>query len=334
MRELRKDPVVDRWVIISSERAARPMDAFHVHTGASDDYCPFCEGEEGATPQEVYAVRPNGGAANGPGWTLRVVPNKYPALGSPGAQVDKVHGMYEKAEGVGYHEVFIETPLHHMALEDMEKESIAMVYGALIKRLAEIRKDPAMVCAQYFKNHGPQAGASLSHAHSQLIAMPVISRALREELMGAARSRIATGECVFCRMLRLELEGAGRLAALRGKVAAIAPFASRFPYEMMILPIGHAERFEDAPDDLVEDFASLLKDILSALGKLFDNPPYNLVLHSAPFNETAQGAFHWHMEVIPIMGRAAGFEWGSGFHINSVPPEEAAERIAGALAGG
>lgn len=325
---------MNRWVIISSERAARPLDAFHAIPERKEAYCPFCEGEEHATPPELFALRENGSAPNGPGWKIRVAPNKFPALGAPGDAAPAVEGFYQRMDGIGHHEVFIETPCHTSALETLDAAHIAAIYHALAGRLKAIRRNKAILCAQYFKNHGQEAGASLAHAHSQLIAMPVISRALGEELAGAGKHLRETGECVFCSILRREQEGGGRLIAMRGRVAAVAPFASRFPYEALILPVAHHCRFEDSPEGLIEPFAALLKEILAALARLFDAPPYNLVLHSAPFGPGYELSYHWHMEVIPVMARAAGFEWGSGFHINSVPPEDAAARLREAMGDG
>ncbi|MDH5678079.1 MAG: DUF4921 family protein [Nitrospinota bacterium] len=359
MRELRKDPVLNRWVIISSERAARPMDAFHVAPENVDSYCPFCEGEESATPPEIYASRRPGARPNGPGWSIRVVPNKYPALSgasrqranptpelmvsSPAlaevspelAQIgpvsDGVIDIFHKMDGVGHHEVFIETPDHSQTLHTMDKSQAAVIFHTLKARLLEIRKDPAMACAQFFKNHGRESGASLAHSHSQLIAMPVVSRTLGEELAGAAHHRIKTGECVYCRILRREGDSGERLIAARDGIAALAPFASRFPYEMMIMPMGHSSGFEDSSAKIIDALASMLVDLLGALAQMFNNPPYNLVLHTAPFAPGHEEAYHWHLEIIPVMARAAGFEWGSGFHINSVPPEDAADRMRKAL---
>ncbi|MDH5638231.1 MAG: galactose-1-phosphate uridylyltransferase [Nitrospinota bacterium] len=350
MRELRKDPVLNRWVIISSERASRPMDTFHVAPDKPDTYCPFCEGQEAATPPELFAIRQPGASPNGPGWSLRVVPNKFPALtiASPeladasslqladgsfdtGSDDLQSGGLYQRLDGVGYHEVIIETPHHSGRLSDMNKARAADIYHALKARLLDIKKDPAMACAQYFKNHGRESGASLAHSHSQLIAMPVVSRTLGEELAGAANHRIKTGECVYCRILRMEGDSGERLIAAREGVAALAPYASRFPYEAMIMPMRHASGFEDSSPEQIEAFSSLLVDLLAALADMFDNPPYNLVLHTAPFAPGHEDAFHWHMEIIPVMARAAGFEWGSGFHINSVPPEIAAARMRKAM---
>ncbi|MDH5510703.1 MAG: galactose-1-phosphate uridylyltransferase [Nitrospinota bacterium] len=343
MRELRKDPVLNRWVIISSERAARPMNPFSVAPEKPYTYCPFCEGQEAATPPELYAVRRPGAQPNGPGWTLRVVPNKFPALSAtspalatdslaaPGSENSQSDGLYQRIDGVGYHEVFIETPEHSQRLSSMDKTRAADLYHALKARLQVIKKDPAMACAQYFKNHGRESGASLAHSHSQLIAMPVVSRTLGEELAGAANHRIKTGGCVYCRILRMEGDSGERLITAREGLAALAPYASRFPYETMIMPMRHSSGFEDSSPELIEAFSSLLVDLLAALADMFDNPPYNLVLHTAPFAPGHEEAYHWHMEIIPVMARAAGFEWGSGFHINSVPPEIAAARLRKAM---
>ncbi|MGK7345937.1 MAG: galactose-1-phosphate uridylyltransferase [Candidatus Nitrospinota bacterium M3_3B_026] len=326
MPEIRKDPVVDRWVIISEERAARPMTrwAEREKEAEEDSFCPFCEGNETLTPPEVLAFRENGGRPDGPGWRLRVVPNKFPALGMDGGPLVEKNGIYRSVSGVGAHEVIIETPDHARQLADGPPEMVVDLFRAVRMRIEAYREDGRISCVQFFKNHGPEAGASLGHSHSQLIAMPVVSKHIREELFGAERAREKLGRCVYCEIVRRELDNGARVVMENDGFAAVAPFAPRFAYETWIIPKKHAPRFEESAAGLLEDLGAAYMDVVGRINALLDRPPYNMMLHTAPQDGDGYGSYHWHMELMPVLTRVAGFEWGSGFHINSTPPEDAA----------
>jgi len=324
MRELRRDPVADRWVIFSAERADRPMGAITEHIVEPDSFCPFCEGAEASTPSESFALREEGSAPDGPGWRLRVVPNKFPALSGEERPSGNETDIYQRLPGVGRHEVIIETPEHDRSLADMPEARIAEVFGAVRGRMREYRKDERIRCAQFFKNHGQAAGASLPHSHSQLIGMPVVSKLLAEELEGAARHYRQRGRCVFCDIIEFELSHGQRVIERDEVFVALAPFASRFPYEAWLVPTRHEARFDDTDDAVILALAGMFKQIAARLNRTLDDPPYNLMLHTAPFGPAPPAPYHWHIELMPVMGRAAGFEWGAGFHINSVFPEDAA----------
>jgi UDPglucose--hexose-1-phosphate uridylyltransferase len=276
------------------------------------------------TPPETFAFRKRESAPDSPGWSVRVVTNKYPALALEGVAGINQTGLYLHSDGIGIHEVVIETPEHDMPFAQLPTASVAQVFAAVAKRFRAIRQDPRIVCAQYFKNHGAAAGASLPHPHSQIVGMPVISKMIVEELAGAEIRFEEKGECIYCSIIDAERAEGVRLVADANSFIALTPYASRFPYEIMILPYRHGARFEETAEEELWGLAAMVKNVLGKLDAALDHPPFNLMLHTAPFTLADERTYHWHIRLMPILARPAGFEWGSGFHINSVPPEEAA----------
>lgn len=327
MSELRRDPIVNRWVIISAERAARPMPPWPAPAAPDESFCPFCEGNEHSTPPEIMALRPHGSAPNGPGWSLRVVPNKFPALTLQGAPAPEDHGPYHRMEGAGAHEVIIETPDHRATLGAMDAGRVTDMLRAARERFRALAADSRLVCAQFFKNHGREAGASLPHPHAQIIAMPVVSRRLIEETCAARERFRETGSCVLCHVVAHELAHGERVIFQTRHFIALAPYAARTPFETWILPLGHRARFERETDEALADLGAALSRVARAIGAALDSPPYNLILMSLPFREGGEESYHWRLEFLPVTNRLAGFEWGAGFHINTTPPEEAAARM-------
>ncbi len=328
MRELRRDPVIGQWVIISEERADRPVTAPVEQQADTGGFCPFCEENESSTPGEVYALRDDGSPPNGPGWRLRVVPNKFPALASEGELIVSCEGMYDRMSGIGFHEVLIETPRHDLALADLSSGRIADLFRAVRLRFCEFKKDKRIKCAQFFKNHGYTAGASIEHSHSQIIAMPQVSKLLKEELNGANEYFKRENRCVYCDMIDNETSAKVRVVAETERFIALAPYASRFAYETLLLPKKHNHRFEDAGDGTIDALSVILKELLKKINSILSHPTYNLILHTFSFEHSADdGYYHWHVEFLPMVNRVAGFEWGSGLFINPVPPEEAAKRL-------
>jgi UDPglucose--hexose-1-phosphate uridylyltransferase len=319
MPELRKDPITARWVVVSTERQKRPMDfRFEKATAIGREHCPFCPGRESATPPEVLAYRP-GGAANGPGWDLRVVPNKFPALRVEGTLDREGEGMFDRMSGIGAHEVIIETTDHDKGFASMSELEVERVLWAFRDRVLDLKNDIRFRYILLFKNHGAAAGATLEHGHSQLIALPIVPDFVREEIDGAKRHYRDKERCVFCDIVRQELVAGRRL------IHENAPYASRVPFETWLMPRGHGSRFEEAPRHVFENLARMLKWVMARLDRALEAPPYNLIIHSAPFSEDTSSFFHWHVELMPRIARLAGFEWGSGFYINPTSPEEAAE---------
>lgn len=330
MPELRKDPVVGRWVIISTERSRRPTNFTPVHLERGDAGCPFCPGNEDNTPPEVLAFRGAGGTPNGPGWSVRVVPNKFPALQIEGTLDRRGEGLYDKMNGVGAHEVVIETPDHAHDLADLPVAHIQTVLEAYRQRVVDLHRDRRFRYVLIFKNHGAQAGATLEHTHTQLIATPIVPKLVQEELEGAKRYFELKERCVFCDIVQQETDAANgrRVVSVTDRYVALEPFAPRFPFETWILPREHDASFLSAGDPgELADLARMLKDTLQRLDLALDHPPFNFVIHTSPVSEGDLEYYHWHLEVIPSLSRVAGFEIGSGFHINPTPPEDAAQYL-------
>jgi len=324
MSELRKDPVVGRWVIIATERAARPTDFSVKHPTPQGQFCPFCEGNESRTPPEILAYRSRGTAPNTPGWQVRVVPNRFPALKVEGDLDSRGVGMYDMMNGLGAHEVIIECPRHGVSPTQYPAEHFAEVFRCYKERLLDLRRDKRLVFGMLFKNVGQRAGASLEHSHSQLIALPVVPKRIREEETGGARFYGFHDRCVFCDMIRQETSDGERVVAQSDQFVAFVPYAARFPFEVWLLPKKHHSHFEFISDEERRQLAVDLRAVLQKLERALDNPPYNYIIHSAPFDQAPLRHFHWHIEVIPRLTRTAGFEWGTGFSINPVLPESAA----------
>jgi UDPglucose--hexose-1-phosphate uridylyltransferase len=325
--ELRKDPVVGRWVIISSERGRRPSDFTPQPVRPLLPSCVFCPGHEDKTPPEILAARPPESRSNAPGWSFRVVPNKFPALRIEGELEASAEGLYDRMEGIGAHEVVIETPDHQASLASLPLDAVADVLLAYRERVLDLAKDGRFQYILVFKNHGEAAGASLEHSHSQLIATPIIPIMVSEELSGSAEYYGRKERCVWCDVVRQERRQGRRLIVDRDGFVALAPFAPRFPFETWILPAAHRSAFEESGVDDLRGLAGVLLEFLGRMNRVLSDPPFNFMLHTAPLRAPALDHFHWHLEVIPKLTRVAGFEWGSGFFINPVPPEDAATAL-------
>lgn len=331
MPELRKDPVTEGWVIIATERSKRPSDFATRTQEKKGTFCPFCQGNENKTPPEIMAFRKPGGEPNQPGWWVRVVPNKFPALSPEAQRKMQRQGIYEIMDGVGVHEVIVENPVHEASLEELDEHQVAEIIWAWLHRYRDLKNDPNLRYIQIFKNFGSVAGASLEHVHSQLIGTPIIPKTVREEIEGAQRYYARTGECVFCGMLREELAQRERLISETGEFVAFAPYASRFPFETWILPRRHEADFGNLSGEGVRDLAKSLRTVLGQLGEALDKPPYNMVLHTSPINNGVAQGYHWHLEILPRLTVVAGFEWGTGFYINPTKPEDAAHFLREAM---
>lgn len=325
MPELRRDPVIGRWVIISSNRGKRPTDFHENGENHSGKDCPFCPGNEGLTPQEVLAYREPGTQRNKEGWWVRVVPNKYPALAVEGNINRTGEGMYDMMNGIGAHEVIIESPDHNKEIPDLEDKQVEDVIWAFRDRILDLRKDIRFEYILIFKNRGSAAGATLFHPHSQLIATPIVPKRVREEVNGAKSYYEYKERCVFCDIIKQELSEGKRIVAENSDFVGITPFASRFPFEIWILPKKHDSDFEDIQKHETAGLALIMKSCLRKLNKVLDNPPYNYIIHNAPLKEPRLPHYHWHIEIMPKITKVAGFEWGTGFYINPTPPEEAAK---------
>lgn len=301
-----------------------------------DDNCPFCQGAENRTPPEIFAIRDAGTKPNQPGWSVRAVPSIAPILRIEGPLNRRGKGMYDLINGIGAHEVVIETPQHISDIADLAPEQIKKVIDTYIYRMNDLEKDHRFKYVLIFKNYGPAAGSTMyRHSRSQLIATPVNPKLVKEELVGAKKYFDYKDRCVFCDMLKQELDAQERMIIEMDGFVAIAPYASRFPFEVWILPKEHSCDFPRLAEDHRIDLARILKIVLAKLKKALGDPPYNYIIHTAPFRvgkksgywRTIEDDYHWHIEVIPRLTRVAGFEWGAGVYINPTPPEEAAKYL-------
>jgi UDPglucose--hexose-1-phosphate uridylyltransferase len=329
--EIRRDPVTGRWVIIATDRQKRPHDfRLQQPTILGRDQCPFCPGHEALTPPEVLSYRQNGGAPNSSGWDVRVVPNKFPALQVEGTLDRAGEGMFDRMNGVGAHEVIIETPDHDRTLAAMSEPEIERVLWAYRERMLDLKRDIRLRYILVFKNHGAAAGATLEHTHSQLIALPIVPDFVREEIDGARRHYEQKERCVFCDIVKQDAADGRRIIVENADIVALAPYAPRLPFETWLLPKRHGARFEEAPRHEYESLARALKSVLQRMDRALETPPFNLIVHTSPFSEDTSAVYHWHVEVIPKLTPVAGFEWGTGFYINPTPPEEAAQVLRSA----
>jgi len=323
--ELRKDPIIGRWVIISTERGKRPSDFSGAPKRRTESkLCPFCPGNESATPPEIMAFRPDSLEPNKPGWTLRVISNKYPALRIEGDLNREGVGIFDKMNGVGAHEVIIETPEHDKDLVDLNIKQMQDVIWAYRERAIDLKKDPRFRYILIFKNQGEAAGASLEHSHSQLIATPIVPKRVMEEVESASKYYGYKERCIFCDIIKQEISDDERVVIQNNSFISLEPFAPRFPFETWILPKKHIPAFEDIKKENIPELASILLETLQRLTKALNNPPYNYVLHTSPVDNDYAEEYHCHIEIMPKLTRVAGFEWGTGFYINPTTPEDAA----------
>ncbi len=323
MSELRKDPVSGRWVIISVERGKRPTDFGMRIPHKKGGFCAFCSGNEYTTPSEIIAIRPDGSGPNTPGWSVRVVPNKFPALHIE-SELHKIgEGVYFKMDGVGAHEVIIESPSHNDTLSTLSLKSLEDVLWMFHRRISDLKKDKRLKYVLIFKNEGDAAGASLEHSHTQLIALPIVPKLVHEEFINAWQYYEHKGQCIFCDIIQQEKAAQIRVVSENESYICLSPFAPRSPFETWILPKKHECSF--APDGKFHFLAQILQKTLKQIDKILNLPPYNMMVHISPFENEDSEYYHWHIEIMPKLTKIAGFEWGSGFYINPTPPEEAAQ---------
>lgn len=335
--EFRRDPVCGRWAVVAPERSHRPMtlegvEPRHRRNGERRP-CPFCPGQEYDTPNEVLAYRTPGSFPDGPGWQLRVVPNKFPAVRpDAGGTFCAVEGMvFLTTPGFGHAEVLIECPEHFSDPTALSHEQFASVFRAYRDRMHTLAEDPHLAYAALFKNVGAEAGASLGHTHSQIIALPVVPESIEAELQGGEAFYSRTGRCVFCDLASRELADGERVIARSEHFLAVMAYAPRFAYEFWVLPLAHSARYETLSEADTMEIAALMRRVLVALDRVRAEPAYNWFLHTAPLRSPELPHYHWHLEVLPRTARPAGLEWGYGCFITTVSPEQAAAELREAL---
>jgi len=327
MPELRKDPIIGRWVIIATERGKRPHDFVIEEEVVKGGFCPFCPGNEHTTPPEIFAYREAGTEPNTPGWSLRVVHNKFPALILEGDLDRRGEGIFDKMAGIGTHEVIIENPDHNTTLSNISVDGFVEVLSAYRERIRMLTEDSRFKYVLIFKNMGRAAGASLEHSHSQLIGLPIVPELVTEELSGSKFYYQWKERCVFCDMIRQEIQQKVRVVLENEEFVALCPFAPRSPFEVWILPKMHYSSYVHLPEGSYRLLAEIFSETLQRLEKSLGKAPYNFILHIAPIREPELNYYHWHFEIMPKLTLMAGFEWGSGFFINPTPPEDAAQYL-------
>lgn len=328
MPQLRKDPIIGRWVIIAAERSKRPQDFKAIGFSPPEKECPFCKGKEQLTPPEMYSLKDDKG-----NWRVRVVPSVKPFLNNEPDLWKKGKGPYDLINGLGRHEVVVETPQHIRNIADLNVENIRDVFFTYGERIKAIEKDERIKYVLVFKNYGWYAGGGrVEHARSQIIATPVNLKRVKEELVGSKDYFDYHGRCVFCDMIRQELEHKKRLVLDEEGFIAFVPFATRFPFELWVLPKEHCPDFHLTSYDKLYSLAGVVKKVLSRIKDMLNDPPYNYIIHTAPFRRPYPGYwstidedYHWHIEITPRLTRVAGFEWGTGFYICPSLPEDAAK---------
>ena len=329
--ELRRSHIWNDWVIVSSDREQRPMDLVGDRADLplrSD--CPFCPGNEFMTPSEVFAIRGKT-PPNGPGWSVRVFPNRYPAVRSDGDSRIRCGDSHCRMEGLGMHEVVVDTPDHDASMAEMAEDHIASVLITYKERYDHIASDGRFKSILVFKNQGLEAGASQHHSHSQIIALPFVPEQISHELHDCSEHSMGKGEgCAYDDLVRDERDSRVRMVIDEGKFSVHCPFASRFPFEVLVVPKKHAPSFVAADDSELESLAKVLRDTLRRYAKILDRPAYNMYIHSAPCDGYEHRYYHWHVHIAPKSIKFGSFEIGSGVYINSLPPERSAEALRSA----
>lgn len=333
MSELRWDPLKRQWVIVAADRGRRPNDFFEKDPVTPMTSCPFCYGNEDKAPHEIFAIRPSG-PPDSPNWRVRVIPNKYPVLRVEGDLKSRGYGLYDIMNGIGAHEIIIETPDHDRGMAELSPEEITDVLKAYRYRITDLRQDMRLRYMVLFKNHGSRAGATISHSHSQIIAVPLVPPVVVTELKTCRDFFEQKGRCIFCDILDFELQAGERIVKDFPGYVILAPFASCLPFELRLFPKRHSHDFALLEDDELAQLAVAMKDMLSRIREVLKDPSYNFIIHTSPsllprpgkpdFWSSIEYDYHWHIELVPRITPIAGFEWGSGFHINPTAPEEAA----------
>jgi len=339
MTELRKDPITGRWVIVCVDGNRQLPELEPVGTDGDRENCPFCEGHEDRTSPEIFSYRSKGTYPNTPGWFVRCIPNIRPLLS---ANVDlgrRGLGLFDMMNSIGAHEVIIETPHHDHDFYNSSLEQMEKILSAYQDRIVDLKKDERLKYVLVFKNRGKRAGSlHIPHAHSQIIATPVVPIRVKQELRGTLKYFKMKDRCLFCDLIRQEVSDGVRVVDQNETFLCLVPFAARFPYECWILPKRHQSQFSQMVGGELRDLAQLFKRTFIRLHRVLNDPPFNCMLHDAPNPVPQKGVwqtldqdYHWHFEVIPRVTRTAGFEsgfeWGSGFHINPIPPEKAVEDL-------
>lgn len=343
MTELRKDPIIQRWVIISFNQGTLIEDAEVKRLFPFEDKkekCPFCPGHEYENPHNIYIIKKDEGNPDPSNWLLRVIPDKFPILTIEGKIDRNAEGIYDRMDAIGANEIVIETPEHNNNWASMETIQLERIINTYRLRSLDLRKDRRIRHFMVLKNHGSPSSAYI-HPHSNIVAMPIIPKRVEEELLGSKHYFDYKERCVYCDIIKQEKISEKRVVFQTKEFIVLTPFASRFPYEIWIIPKGHLSDFAKIPESHIPDLASCLKRISYLVKTTLNDPSYIMYLHSGPVQEyenpeypwedSHKDNYHWHIEIIPRLIRTAGFEWGSGFYINPVSPEDVAHNLRTAI---
>jgi UDPglucose--hexose-1-phosphate uridylyltransferase len=326
MPEFRQNLATQDWVILAPERGKRASDFKDKSTkrGSLPEYkkdCPFCAGNEDQTTESVYEYPQNGS------WQVRVVPNKYAALHPDLSPTRTMAGMFLAAKGFGLAEVIIEHPRHNLNPAIMTNDEVAEVIRAYRQRQFEISKNDKITLVTIFRNHGPRAGTSLEHPHSQIIATPIVPPHVRQPFEQAVSYFDKYGRCVYCDMVSEEMRQGERIIAETQHFVAFCPYAARSPYEARIYPKRHKASFVLISNEEINELAFILRDVLGRIYAHLDDPDYNYIIRSSAIGDEDTRHLHWYLVIIPKVTTPAGFEIGSGIYINTVPPEQSAKEL-------
>jgi UDPglucose--hexose-1-phosphate uridylyltransferase len=327
MSELRLNVITKEWVVIAPERSARPKQFTAHHSRPPlpdhDPSCPFCPGNEGQTTAEEFRIS----TPDGSGWSTRVVSNRYAALSREPAEVAKYsQGLNHCVSGVGIHEVIIDTPRHDLTTAQLTPSQVQDVLRTYRSRYRACREDPRIAHTIIFKNHGPGAGTSLIHPHSQIVATPVVSYQVRDRIRALEDHYALFGDCVLCRMIAEEIANGSRIIFRTESFVALVPYAALSAFHVWIFPIRHMASFGELRDEELQDLATTLRTALRQLYYGLDDPDFNYVIRSAP-SACSPDDFHWYISIVPRLGRSAGFELGSGMYVNDRYPEDSAQYL-------
>lgn len=327
MSELRKDPLLGRWVAVIGN--SRPPSEYKLPPEEiAETSCALCIGREKETPQEIAAIRDN------MKWMVRTIPNFEPVFKIEGELGRKGLGIYDKMNGIGANELIIESSEHNRSAEETGPGQMLRVIEMYKNRMSDLKKDARLRYILIFKNSGKGSGAVFSHPHSELAATPIIPKRIKEELDGAKQYYAYKERCIFCDIIREELNYGTRIIHETRDFVAFSPFAPKFPFEFWIFPKRHCCAFEDINAGEAEDLSNMLTLAINKMKKALNTPPYNYVIHTAPNMiprrnhwHTLGDDFHWHVEIMPRLIRTSGFEWGAGFYILTTSPEDASKYL-------
>lgn len=332
MNEFRQDPVSGRWVILAADRDHRPNQfqtvasskAVSVSPHAASD-CPFCARQMDTPP----IISSYGTSDTNEPWQVCVVPNLFPVLDCEprGAVAPAPNGRWGATVALGRHEVVIESPTHLEFTSQLTQNQYVYMLQAYRDRMLAMRQIPGIQFALAIKNSGRDAGASLRHTHSQLFGLPLVPEQLQQELDGAQSYALRCQQCVFCDLIQAEIEANSRIVALTDEFVAWCPYASRLSYEIWLAPRTHHARFEHSDDRQLEGLGQMLQALVHKVDQHPRIDAFNYLLHSLPFDTNQQDHYHWHIEILPRTAKQAGFEWGTGIHINTMEPMQAASEL-------